>query len=332
MTILFDRDLSDTIKGIIMQDGVLTLISPYISDFKGWGNTKGTKITSERHYLTELLVSGTLEEDGRIIIITDKDSKNRIYSKGILKEIQKRDDTFWIYVYEIDKLHAKLFFNSQFGIVGSSNLTFPALEKNIELGLGTNLRNDLFKLRSFIGELIMKSNGLNEQAKLLKTNLKKHHLLKAGIIFDIVELIAHSHYLYRTTKIYCIWYSLKEPKILLELAPILDKFDNERKDIDKRLLKAYSPTNDKGVKPILKRYWKEELKIKEKQIKNIIKIWEKYLSGKISKSTNVRKFFIQYKNPIKLPESRVVGSVNMNEIVAKLIEERIKSPIPRIKK
>ena len=281
--------------------------------------------------MTELLVSGTLEEDGRIIIVTDKDSKNRIYSKGIIEEIQKRDDTLWVYIYEIDKLHAKLFFNSRLAIVGSSNLTFPALKKNIELGVGVSLMKDLLELKIFIGELIIKSDGLNEQAKTLKINLKEQNLLKKGVIFDIIELMAHSHYLYRTTKIHCIWHSLKEPNVLLNLATILDKFDNERRYTDKTLPEIYSPNKDDSTS-LIRRYYEEELLIKERQIRDVIKVWKMYLTGKISKPTDVRKYFVQYKNKIRLPGSKVIGTVDMNEVLAKLIEERMNSPIPKIKK
>lgn len=331
MAVLLDSDLSDTIKTMIMNGGVLTLISPYISDFKGWGDTKGSKVIDDRKYLTELLVSATLEEDGRVIIITDKESKNRFYSKGIIDEIKKRDDTFWIYLYEIDKLHAKLFFKSKMAVVGSSNMTFPALKKNIELGVFIDNNDDLLLLREFIGELIINSDSLNEQAKILKQNLKKTGLLKKEIIFDIVELIAHSHYLYRTTKIHCIWESLEEPKILSKLAFFLDKFDDERKITDKRLPEVYEPKKLSKKDLLWEKYAREELKIKGKKIKDVLELWNKYFSGKITKPINLNDFRINYENPIKLPDTKTF-TVDMHEILSELIEERMKSPIRKIKR
>lgn len=308
MEILYKKKLSETIKEMVMDGGVLSLVSPYISDFKPWGNSKGTKIKNKKKYLTELFIKNTLECDARLLIITDKKSKDRLYSKGILKEILNRRDSFWIYLFELDKLHAKLFFNSYEAIIGSANLTYPALKHNVELGVYVSRKdgNAMVQLSKFIGELVINSKPLNKPAKVLKAALKKNNLLKNEILFNVIELLAHSSYLYRTTKIDCIWFPFKEPPVLEKLGKILDKFDDERKREDKTLPKVYHPNSDfDSFEPISKKYYKEDLKIRAKRIRDVIKLWEKYFAGKILKPMIIRKHFVNYKNPIKLPKQKL---------------------------
>ncbi len=332
MKVLYKEKLFKAIQRIIMNGGVIGFVSPYISDFKLWDNYKGTKIKESKYYLPELLVSGTLEEEGRIIIITDDKSKNRRYSKKIIKEIKERKDTFWIYLFEIKNLHAKLFLNSREGIVGSSNLTYKALRNNIELGIlvsGSN-EEEFNSLKKFIGNLFIHSKPLNKVAEKLRKNLIKQNLLKEEIIFDVISLIAHSHYLYRTSKIMCFEYSLVEPLVLKKIEKLLKKIDTDNIDISNSIPKVYRKIICKDNE---RKYWVEEFNIKIKKIRDILKIWEKYSSGKILKPINIRKYFRNYKNRYNPPAN--LGILKYNEkntfrAVAECIEERIREKKSKI--
>ena len=319
MRILYGSNLSESIKNMLKDGGVIVLVSPYISDFNPWRkNSKGKRIKEKGYHLTESLVMGSLEEDGRIIIITDENSKIRKYSKVIIDEIVEREDTFWIYLFEIDKLHAKLYFKSKEAIIGSANLTYPAIKRNLELGVHLTYEEEreMFGIRNFIGGLIIQSKPLNKQSNLLIKNFKKQNLFKEKIIFDVLELIAYSHYLHRTTKIHCIWNKFDEPKILKKLSKILNKFDNITKDTDEDLPKFYSPINDDVLdKGKIRKYFQMELKIKERKIKDVINLWRRYLSGQINRPILIWKYLPRYSNPIKLPkiikaERFIIGSVN----------------------
>ncbi|NQU86076.1 MAG: hypothetical protein HQ541_09975, partial [Mariniphaga sp.] len=230
------------------------------------------------------------------------------------------------YLFEIKKLHAKLFLNSTEGIVGSSNLTYKALKNNIELGVlvSSSDRKGISNLKEFIGHLLIYSQPLNKAAKDLKRNLIRQGLLRAGIIFDVVDLIAYSGYLYRTSKIMCFERSFKECPTLKKMEDLLKKLDSTcTTGISSRISKIYKKiTCDSNES----KYWKEEFDIKIKKIKDVLVAWDQYYSGKILEPINIRKCFKDYRNQYDPPTNLKILKYNEKEafrIVAECIEERM---------
>lgn len=271
MVVLFGERLSKEIKRVLIENPVIFLVSPYISDFDVYGDFKGAKLLDIEKNLTEFFILQTLEEDGRVILITDKKSKERIYSKGILSQIKSIKHANWIFIYEVDKLHAKLFLGKREAILGSSNLTSPALRKNLELGKLIKEKKDIKNLKLFVGELIIKGKPYNIPAKKLKDSLKKNGLLKKELVCDVINLLSYSYYLYRTTKILCYWIKISVPRIVDELGKIIFNIEEEHINWDeyKKRTSGIVFTKKERV------YLQKKINKKCEKIKELIKSMEK---------------------------------------------------------
>jgi len=150
-------------------------------------------------------------------------------------------------------------------------------------------------------------------------------LWREASIFDVVRLIAHAHYLLRTTRIHCIWHSLREPSELEEFRIFLNSLESDYEDVAPPLEEDYKPlTNESDP---YASYYQEELSIAIRKIQDVREIFDQLLAREIdgafeySDYINVNEYVNMFPRP-PITKIRMRPKYQM-EIVAKLIEQRI---------
>jgi len=322
MSVLVDGDLVKCVGRILACGGVLGLVSPYLSDFKYWGDLRGSN--RDKKFLTELLLSATLENDGRVLLITDPESLEREYSRDLLQEIIRHKWCYWIYLFTVPSLHAKLLFRNDEAVVGSANFTYSAFARNIELGFHVTGGPDLTRLKAFLNSLVAQGTPENEAALELKTRLAAAGLWRQESLFDIIRLTAYAHYLLRTTRIHCIWHSLEEPPPLTAFRGFLNSLESDYEDRGLPLRQRYSPITD-GTDAHAE-YYKEELSISVRKIEDVQALFDQLLRGEIDEPFEYRNYLREYENSLTPPPMKHIRLTAEEEmrIVAMLLEDRIK--------
>jgi len=321
MTVLTGSDLVSRVGTILATGGVIGLVSPYLSDFKYWGDLRGSR--RARKFFTELLLSATLENDGRVFLITDPESLEREYSRDLLQEIIRREECFWVYLFTVPSLHAKLLFRNDQAVLGSANFTQSAFARNLELGYHVTSEPDLVQLKAFLNSLVVQGDARNQSAKALKQKLAAAGVWRQENLFDVVRLIAYAHYLLRTTRIHCIWHSLEEPRALDEFKRFLNSLESDYEDAGPSLCEVYSPIADRTDE--YAGYYAEEVSIAVRKMKDVRKLFERVLSRDLEGAFDYGDYLPEYENRLRAPP---VTKIRMTEewqaqIVAALVEARI---------
>lgn len=323
MAILIGEQILHNVGRILAYGGMLGLVSPYLSDFKYWGDGRGST-KKQRKYLTELLLSATLEEDGRIFLVTDPESPSRHYSKHLIQEITSHEFGFWIYLFTVPGLHAKLIYNDGEAIVGSANLTYSAFKRNIEIGFHVTEQDDLSRIKQFVNSLIFAGTPGNRAAEDLKNKLSKVGLWNQENIFDLTRLIAYAHYLLRTTRIHCILHSLDEPSELSSFRIFLNTLESDYEEHNPSLEKLYKALTD-STDAHMSSYYAEELQIAVRKIADVRKVFDHLITRDITGSFNYTEYLGSYENKYQLPPTKVWHVINADHmrIVSKLVEEKL---------
>jgi len=323
VSVLTNETLLQNVGRILASGGVLGLVSPYLSDFKYWGSGRGSQRKNKK-FLTQMLLSATLENDGRVFLVTDPESPSRPYSKNLIEEITNHKLCFWVYLFLVPNLHAKVVCNNYEAIIGSVNLTYGGFKKNVEIGYHLSKQQDVSDVKSFINNLVYEATPGNPAAEALKSNLTAEGLWNKSNIFDMVNLISYGHYLLRTTRIHCIWHRLEEPPELVAFRSFMAKFESEHGGLGVTLEDVYEPLDEDDDS---KDYNLYELKNNLKRIKDVIKLFHILQVGDITGPFDYFKYTRKYKNPKEPPPITVlhISEEENMELVSRLIEERIKT-------
>jgi len=322
MSVLTGPDLIEHVGTILGCGGVLGLVSPYLSDFKYWGNLRGSQRT--KRFLTEILMSATLENDGRVLLVTDPESLERTYSRDLLQEIMHLERSFWIYVFTVPALHAKLLLRNDQAIVGSANFTYSAFARNVEVGYHVTDESDLSELKAFVNALVLSANPVSRSALELKNKLVAARLWRQDCLFDVVRLVAFAHYLLRTTRIHCIWHSLEEPQELVEFRRFINELESDHEEVGGTLQAHYKALTDPHDK--FADYYREQLSISVRKMQDARRILERVTSKEVKGPFDYRDSIPDYENPYDAPPiTRIEMTAELQkQIVAALIEERVK--------